>query len=190
MESEKKDLTVEIINRAEDKAKTIVSLATDYEKDLIKKVNEDLATEKEKQRKIIKEEAEEIIKRRNADLRLERKKIILNAKNGIIDSVFCRVYDRLKDMDEESELRLISSLIMKYAEEGDEVILSENSKLSEKQVLEIDGIKKLSLTLKKNGKFDGGIILSGKKFDKDLTYKSLLKSAKEKYGKEVADKLF
>ena len=121
---------------------------------------------------------------------IESKKTYLAAKQAIAESVFSRAIEMLCALSEEKYLALISSLVEKYAEDGDEIVLSSSCTLTEKSVSALKAVSSRNLKVSKSGQFAGGIVLSGKKFDKDLTFEALVAALKEQTEEEVAKKLF
>ena len=131
------------------------------------------------------------IKERSATLAaLEARKTFLAAKQALVEEVFSRAEKMLEGMSKSEYLSLIDGLIAKHADKGDIIILSKNCPFTEKEAEELPAAKKLSLKAQKTGDFGGGIILSGEKFDKDLTFKALCETEREKLEAEIAEKLF
>ena len=60
---------------------------------------------------------------------MERKKILLAAKAELIDEVYKKLEARLDGMSEADLAVFSEKLIEKYAAKGDEIIVSENSKV-------------------------------------------------------------
>ena len=85
----------------------------------------------------------------------------------------------------------MSDLILKYAEDGDEVIISEKDKnrLSSEWLKGLS--EKVSLSLSSCFHNDeGGIILRGKKYDKNLTVSSIIAEVRNLTAATVAKRLF
>ena len=97
--------------------------------------------------------------------------------------------DKLTKLPEKDYVELCSRLIEKYAEEGDELILSASCRYREK-INALPAIKALSLKTGKIASFAGGVILANEKTDKNLTFEALIALEKEKKQAEIAGKLF
>ena len=81
----------------------------------------------------------------------------------------------------------------KFAEDGEVVIISEVDKGRVTQKFIDDTAKKLGIKLtlsKELGSFHGGVILSGKNSDKNLSFDMELMSIKEECETQIADMLF
>lgn len=183
-------LVQRIISDAENRAKEIIVEAEAY----AEKLNENAKAEAAELVKEIEENAflssEEIKRARETLSAIENKKTYLTAKQSAVEKVYSLALEKLSAMKKDEYLALIGGLVEKYAEEGDLVILSESAPLSVNDVLALAPVKKLSLKVEKTGKFDGGIVLSGKAFDKDLSFKAIIEEEKERSEVETSKKLF
>lgn len=136
-------------------------------------------------------EYDEIINRRVTVANLDVKKLILKAKVTAIDEAFKKSAEEIK-AEKGRYLDLIKRMI-KFADDGDEVIISE----SDKDVITKEFIddcakfygKKISLS-RKFGAFIGGIMLSGNNSDKNLTLEAELNELRGKYESQIAEMLF
>ncbi|MBP5177842.1 MAG: hypothetical protein ILP02_04600, partial [Clostridia bacterium] len=136
------------------------------------------------------ERAEQLIKRRATLAALNSRKNFLAAKRSLVEDVFARAEKKLEAMSADDRLALIDKLIARHAEEGDIIVISKNAPFSASDAEGLPAAKRLSLKAQKTGDFSGGIILSGRKFDKDLTFSALVAAAKEKEETMVAEELF
>ena len=136
-------------------------------------------------------ERDEIINRRITVANLDVKKLILKAKVTAIDKAFEEATKEIK-ADKSRYLELIKRMI-KFADDGDTVIISE----SDKDVITGQFIdecaknygKKISLS-REYGAFIGGIMLSGDNSDKNLTLEAELSELRGKYESQIAEMLF
>ena len=183
-------LVQRIVSDAEKRAEEIVFEAKFYADDLNEKANAEAAALSDEIAKKAAKEAEDIKKAKETLSAIENKKTYLTAKQNAVEMVYLRALEKLSAMKKDEYLALIGGLVEKYAEEGDLVILSESAPLTVNDVLALAPVKKLSLKVEKTGKFDGGIYLSGKVFDKDLSFKALCEEEKEKSEVEISKKLF
>jgi len=138
-------------------------------------------------------QAQEILKRRAMVASLDCKKIILSKKTELVDDVFASVADTMRKEDKKGYLDLITKMIESSADDKDEVIICKKDKdiITQK---EIDSISKAigkKLTLSKEfGDFDGGVMLCGEKFDKNLTFALEFEQIKDEQEEKLAKILF
>ena len=138
-------------------------------------------------------QAQEILKRRAMVASLDCKKIILSKKTELVDDVFASVADTMRKEDKKGYLDLITKMIESSADDKDEVIICKKDKdiITQK---EIDSISKAigkKLTLSKEfGDFDGGVMLCGERFDKNLTFALEFEQIKDEQEEKLAKILF
>ncbi len=138
-------------------------------------------------------QAEEIITRRAMVANLDCKRITLSKKTEIVDSVFNSVADYMRKKDKKTYLALITKMIKKSASDGDIVVISKKDKdiITQKEIDAISKDSKKKLTLSKTfGDFDGGVMLCGEKFDKNLTFELEFEQIKEESEEKLAKILF
>ncbi|MBO6263419.1 MAG: hypothetical protein J6N93_04005, partial [Clostridia bacterium] len=98
--------------------------------------------------------------------------------------------EKLSKMDRESYLSFIEKLAVKYAEEGETIVISALSAIGEEEVKALPVVKERSLFVRGGGKFGGGIVIEGKACDKDLSFDSIVDELKESTEADVAISLF
>ena len=138
-------------------------------------------------------QAEEIITRRAMVANLDCKRITLSKKTEIVDSIFNSVADYMRKKDKKTYLALITNMIKKSASDGDVVVICEKDKdiITQKEIDAISKDAKKKLTLSKTfGDFDGGVMLCGEKFDKNLTFELEFEQIKEESEEKLAKILF
>jgi len=169
----------EIVATAKTRAETIsASARMQAEKDR-------LATEKE-----VEEKARDIREKKAAAARLDGAKILLAAKRSVIDGVYARALERMVAMSKEEAVKLSSSLLSAYADEGDTVYFAENfNYVDDVAILPIVKAKQLIISTTRV-RLDGGFMLVGRKSDKNLSYGALLAADREEYQSDIAKKLF
>ena len=135
-------------------------------------------------------ERDEIIRRRITVGNLEVKKLLLKTKQNLISDAFDKALKEIKS-DVKSYLKLLDGML-DCAEDGDTVTFSEEDKdiVSEKWLAGKATDKKKKLSFGGYGKFCGGMIISGKGSDKNLTLEVELKSIREEYEPDIAGILF
>ncbi len=138
-------------------------------------------------------QAEEILKRRAMVANLDCKKIILSKKTEVVNEVFNSVADYMREKDKKGYVELIKKMIKSSADDNDMVIISKKDKeiITQKEIDSVakDAGKKLSLS-KDFGDFDGGVMLCGEKFDKNLTFELEFEQIREEQEEKLAKILF
>jgi len=138
-------------------------------------------------------QALEIEKRRAMVANLDCKKIILSKKTEIVNGVFDSVANTMRTKDKKAYLDLIKNMIKSSADDNDEVVICEKDKeiITQKEIDSISKTigKKLTLS-KKFGDFDGGVMLCGEKFDKNLTFALEFEQIKDEQEEKLAKILF
>lgn len=136
---------------------------------------------------------DETIARRRTVAELDVKKIVLKAKKDAIDKAFDLAKEDLVNLSSADYLKLVSSMIETYVEDGDIVTISSKDKdiITDKLVKDIASKKGVKLTLSKEyGDFTGGVILSNNGIDKNLTFDVELKVLREELETTIASMIF
>ncbi|MBR2023930.1 MAG: hypothetical protein IJ996_05405 [Clostridia bacterium] len=168
-----------ILRGAQEKSDAILALATQK----ATQIRQDTEKEVALQVKSIRE-------KKAASDRLESAKILLAQKREALNCVYKMALDELISLGKEDTLRIVSTLIERHAEEGDELYFAENFKYAD-EVKILPVIAKRGITIAKERlALDGGIRLVGKTADKDLSYGAILSADKERYQAEIAKLLF
>jgi V/A-type H+-transporting ATPase subunit E len=176
---------------ARDKAKSILETA-EYERGLAISSAKDWANDYLKeQREILKKDCQDVVDRRMTLAQLDGRKLLLQTKQKLIEEVFSVALDTLKKLPKKEYFALVMKNIEKQAETGDTIVLSRDGVLTEKDFSGQNIIKEKSLKISsERGDFDGGVLLSNKNCDKDLSFKSLLDERRESVILSITEKLF
>ena len=141
--------------------------------------------------------AEEKRLRLLAAARLDLRKENLAAKRRLLDEVFTSAGRKLKEMGDDEYRELMSRLIIKAAQTGDEEIIVGrnesriNAELIEQINYKLGSNNKGNLKLSKNkGSFDIGFVLRRGKIKVNVTLPVLLAQARDKLEIELAKELF
>lgn len=188
-----KDAIIEkIISDAERKANAILSEAQNKADEIIAAASQECKAYLSKNKHDIDVAVAEIATRSETVAELDARKLGLGAKAKVLDSTYALVLDKLKNLDKKTLKALLLGML-DAAEDGDEVIISENEKsiVTAKVVADVAKKKGINLTLSPNyGDFAGGMILSGKDADKNLTFEAELDVLREDTEAKVAKELF
>lgn len=180
-----------IIEDAETKAAGIISVANAEAEKSIADGNSWAESYKSEQNAILNAANEDKVLRRKTVAELDVKKIVLKAKQDAIESVFDSAYNKLCSLSKAEYLSFVKKLLEKYAEENDNVILSSDNIISEKDLSDLKVASDKHLTVSDvKGDFIGGVMLVGKICDKDLTFKSIVNESKSEFVSEVSKELF
>lgn len=141
----------------------------------------------------VKRSAEIFVSGQQTMTRLEAGKRELGVKRELIEEVYAAVSDRIISLNDDDYRKFIASVIAKYAEDGDALIISEKDvkRLNDEWLAELSKRQGLSLCFEKEYHNDvGGIILRGKKYDKNLTVSAIVSEARKNTENAVVDRLF
>lgn len=135
--------------------------------------------------------AEDVARRGKTVAELDAKKLVLAAKSELINRVYELALEKAKTLDKKTYKKLLLGML-EYAEDGDVVTISEREKgiLTKEDVAAFASAKKIKLSLNdKLGDFDGGMIISGKGIDKNLTLEVEFKLLRDETEAEIAKEL-
>ena len=187
----KEAIIAKIIADAEKKAQEIVHAADEYAVSVKEQAEEWAKNYSVEQEKGLKTETAEIVARRKIVAELDVKKILLKAKQDVIDEVYALAEKKLCKIDKKTYLSVVLNKIEEFADVGDEVVLSMDGVISEKDISESEVFRRKKLSVSKTiGKFIGGVMLVGKVSDKNLTFHDMIIAEKEKNAPKIAKKLF
>ena len=136
--------------------------------------------------KKMKQKDKEMSLANNKRVNIECKKLELESKKNMIDYIKLKAYNELCSMKKSQSKVLFERLLKSNAEEGD-ILLWRCNGLTEKDILSLPTVKKLSLDTKEGEKY--GVFLCGKKCDKNLLFKTLIEDYIEGNLKEICEML-
>lgn len=123
---------------------------------------------------------------------LDARKLTLAAKTKVLDVVYERTLENLKNLDKEAYSALIFGML-ENAKDGDVVTISAREKdiVTEESLAKFAKSKGISLALSKElGDFDGGIVLGGNGVDKNFTFDVEVALLKEQTEAKTAKEIF
>jgi len=138
-------------------------------------------------------DADKIKAARAAESRMAASNLLLSAKQKAMDACYAAAKQKILGFSDAAYRDLLGALLAKHAVNDNAVILAERDKkrISKDFVDKLAVTHKIKLTLSnKTHPYEGGIILEGAAFDKNLTIDALLESAREETESEVAEILF
>lgn len=189
----KEAIIADIIEKAESAAAGIVSDAQAEKDALIGQVKTEENKKREDALASAAKAAESVVERRKTLGELEARKTRLAAKQQVIDSAYEEAIKKILNMTDHIYREFIGNLIFEYAEDGDKIVICER----DSKRLHADWLSGICKKSGKNLKFAeefhkgrGGIILIGRKYDKNLTLEAMINSLRESTLAEASKRLF
>lgn len=179
-----------IISDAQASAEAAIADAQNKSAQIVAEAETGAERDKKGTQAYIAERRKAILDGKSATARLDSAKVLLAEKRRVIDTVYAHALEKLKALPQKDAVKLAESLLLNYAEDGDEIVFAANFQYKA-QVLKLSVISEKNL--KNTGKtadIDGGFVLVGKNSDKDLSYGALLALDREERQSEIAAKLF
>lgn len=134
----------------------------------------------------------DIVSRSKTVAELDSKKLMQAAKSVILERVFARALEKVRELDVNTYKELLLGML-KEAQDGDTVTLSKR----DKSVLSADDIRAfanesgISLCVSDvDGDFDGGLILSRDGVDKNLTFEVEIDLLRDIAEADIAKEIF
>lgn len=178
-----------ILSDAESSAAAIVEKARQSADESVRQAQEKALQTQQKLFVELEQERRRTLERRATVAEIDAKKEVLAARVRCIDMAFSRAEEKLCDIDTATYLAFIEAMLDKYADDGDVVVVARNAKVDREDIKRLAVFGEKHLTLGEDGDFSGGLVLSGKKYDKSLTFKSLLQETRSVLQSEVFAKL-
>ena len=187
----KEAIIARIIGDAKNKAEVLLRDADTNVAESEREAKEWIADYLKAQRKLLAEEAENVVTRRKTVAELDCRKVALSAKQAVISEVFERALQSAESFPEVKYLEIVEKLCNENAEEGDTLILAASAPLREADIAKLPVFKEKKLKFGgTSDKFRGGIMLVNDVCDKDLSFKALLDNKKDELEAEIAAALF
>ena len=90
----------------------------------------------------------------------------------------------------DGNVQIINATAEKYAENGEVAIIAKTAPVSESDVASLGVVTNKNLTVKGNGEFSGGVVLTGKGYEKRLTFSAIIEGLRAETETEISSKLF
>lgn len=184
----KENIINKILSDADAKCRKILEQAKAQAQAIIDGAEASIAKDKTELDARIATATAERVSKRVATAELDGKKYRLNAKQAVISKCYSVAYELLTKQSDKERLALIGTLLDKYAERGETVYVAEkDGRLVTQKYL--DGFDKGLKLGKRYIVADGGIVLEGDGYEKDLTLSRIIRYAREQSEGKVAEKL-
>lgn len=192
--NDKDTIINKIIDNANLKAEEIINEASLKKAEILKQARQEAKNYRSEVLPDVNDFIDDLVSRGEILSNLEAKKVILAKKKSIIDDVFKLALQDLKIKENQAKYKkLVENMIKENAEDGDLVQFSEtDNKLFDDKFLQ-SLAKKLEINLKLDktyGKFIGGVLISNKSCDKNLTLEIELTSIRSELESKLATLIF
>lgn len=170
-----------IIGEANEKADEIISIAAAQCKEYLQQNNAE-----------IDKLTLDIDARSRSVAELDTRKLLLAAKTQVLNSVYAKTLEKLRNLDKEQYSALIFSML-ENAKDGDVVTISEREKdiITKESLADFAKKKGISLTLAdKFGDFDGGVVISENGVDNNFTLEVEVALLREQTETKIAKEIF
>ena len=184
----KENIINKILSDADAKAADILSVAEAQAQAIIAEAEQAISNDRVALDARLQAISAERQRNRKATAELDAKKYTLFRKQQLITRCYELAYEHLTKMSDSDRLELIGSLLEKHAENGDTVYITQADAKGVTQVW-LDGFDRQLKLGKKYIKADGGIVLEGEGYEKDLTLKSVIKYLREQTEGKTAELL-
>ena len=184
----KENIINKILSDADARCAEILSVANSQAQAIVERAEQAIATDRQALDQRLQVVAVERQRNRRATAELDAKKYALSRKQQLITRCYEIAYDKLTKMSAADRLDLIGALIEKHAEVGETVYVTQADAKGVTQVWLNGFDKKLKLG-KKYIKADGGLVLEGEGYEKDLTLRSVIRHLREQTEADVSKML-
>ena len=124
-----------------------------------------------------------------SNLKFNKSKLVLEVKNIILDDVQAKAVEKIKNLKKGEMMAFLSKVIAQNAE-NNEILNYNINDIDDSDLNELDIVKKLNLQVKKDLSIESGILLSTEIYDKNLSFKNLVKELFTQKQKEICEVLF
>ncbi len=186
----REDIVARVLSDAEREAERILADAKKRAEEIVSAATSEFEQELAEVEREASSRAKLITDGRAATARLDSRKLLLSEKRRVIDGIYTRALATLLCLNEHDSVAFVDKLLRENAEEGDEIVFSENFVYAE-QVAALPVVRERGLTVGgERPALSGGLILRGKNSDKDLTYAAILAADREEHQAEIARAVF
>lgn len=186
-----------ILAQANAEAEKIKSEAREKAAQAQGRLESQLADYEKETQELASQAAEDKKARMLATAKMEIRKDILRAKNALLDEVIEKVGQRIKQLSDEENESLITSLMTKAVQSGDEEVLvgAGEKRIGHEMIKQINrklgpGYKGNIQLAREQADIEGGFILRRGRIRINASVEVLLAAARDKFEMELAEELF
>ena len=181
----KENIINKILADADDKCQGIIASAQKQADAIVDAANSQAESDRQSLAERIDAQAAERVRNRKANAELDAKKYKLNARQQVIAQCYELAYKQLASMTDKDRASFIGKLLSRYAETGETVFVTKaDAKLVTQAFL--DGFNKKLVLGRTHIDADGGIVLEGDGYEKDLTLQHVVGYLREQTEGKVA----
>lgn len=188
-ENIKTDVLEAIEKAAAEEAENIIASAKAYAEERRSAAMKNAYELGEAEEKKANAKADDILKKRATAARMERNKIVLDAKRKAVDRVYELLLDGLKKSSEDEFVNLVRIAVEKYGEDGQKILLSASAPAKKEKIESLAAVKNKRMIVETTDSLKDGFVISGEIFDRDFSYASIVESCRERTENEVAARL-
>ena len=182
----KENIINKILSDADAKCADILATANAQAQTIIAEAEQSINSDRNALNERLQSATAERKRNRLATAELDAKKYALACKQQLITRCYEQAYEQLLRMSDGDRLAFIGTLLTQYAETGETVYVTQADAKSVTQIW-LDGFEKQLKLGKKYIKADGGIVLEGAGYEKDLTLASVIRYIREQTENKVAE---
>lgn len=186
-----------ILSEARSEADAIRSEAQSKAQQMRNEAQSQLETYREETDRLVQEQAQDKIERMKAQGRMQAKKEMLTQKARLLDEIFTEVRSRIHSLDEHAYKELMSNLMIKAVETGDEEVLigRDENRIDQgliKQVNRklVNGFKGNLVLADERADIEAGFLLRRGKVQVNVSTDVLVSMLRDKMESEIAGILF
>lgn len=181
----KENIINKILSDADARCEEIISSAHTRANALVEETREQVTKDREALDAKLSLNCAERERNAISNAELDAKKYRLNAKQALIARCYDEVHERLARLNDEDRLDLIGALIEKHSERGETVYVTAKDARLVTQ-LWLNGFERGLKLGNRRIVADGGIVLEGEGYEKDLTLNSVVRYLREQTETQVA----
>ena len=186
----KEGIVERILSDAQERAQAIIAAAEKQAESIIAEAENSAKRDETGVKAEVEEKCAAIKSGKEAEARLDSAKVLLAQKRRVIDSIYERALNKLKELKKADAVAFADKILQEYAEEGDTIAFASDFKYAQEvSHLDICAEKKLKIALNAEG-VNGGFVLRGKLADTDVSYGALLSADREEKQVEIATAVF
>lgn len=187
MENGKDNIIARIAEDTEKKVSEILCEAENRAQQILDNANEDVDESMRRAEKKVADDKSELLRRAKVNVQMNCKKYRLAQRQQLVSQVFDGVKQRILALPREKYLAFCQKQLAQYAEKGEQLVICQK----DSDVLTRALAENYGLTLAETyGNFDGGFVLVGDGYEKNVTLDTIIAEARLAYESDVVKLLF
>ncbi len=184
----KENIINKILSDADERCAEIVADAKTQAQQTVQAAQQAVREERQLLDSRIQAASDERMRNAVANAELDAKKYRLQVRQQLVGRCYDVARQRLAAMDEQQRLDFVGELLSRFAEDGETVYVTKADAKNVTQ-LWLDGFDKHLRLGKRYIRADGGVLLEGDGYEKDLTLANVVRYLKEQTEAQVAARL-